>query len=147
MKIAIINGPNLNLLGKRKPEVYGNDSLKSITDAASKRARQLKLEVWAVQSNSEGELVDAVQRAARECGGIIINAAAYSHSSIALRDALEAAQLPVIEVHLSNIYQREAFRRHSYVSEVARGVVCGLGGHGYVLAVEGMAQLLGSNAE
>lgn len=140
--IAIINGPNLNLLGSRRPEVYGTDTLDGILQRVAARATALGVGLSTFQSSSEGALVDEIQRAARECAGIVINGAAYSHTSIAIRDALEASEKPVIEVHLSNVYAREPFRHHSYISAVARGVVCGFGGHSYVLALEAMVELL-----
>jgi 3-dehydroquinate dehydratase-2 len=142
MRIALINGPNLNLLGTRRPEVYGSDSLDDIVQSVSQRARDLNLEVWPYQSNGEGELVSAVQEAAKTCSGIIINPAAYSHTSIAIRDALEACELPVIEVHISNVFAREPFRHHSMISPVARGIIVGLGARGYLLAVDALAQIL-----
>jgi 3-dehydroquinate dehydratase-2 len=143
MQIAFINGPNLNLLGTRRPEVYGSDSLDDIVQAVSHRARDWSLGVWSYQSNVEGELVSAVQEAAKSCVGIVINPAAYSHTSIAIRDALEASELPVIEVHISNVFARESFRHHSMISPVARGVIVGLGANGYLLAVDALAHILG----
>jgi 3-dehydroquinate dehydratase-2 len=144
MKIALVNGPNLNLLGRRKPEIYGEQSLEAIVESVLHRAKDIAMDIWAYQSNHEGQLVDAVQQAASTCSGIIINPAAYSHTSIAIRDALEASELPIIEVHLSNVYAREAFRHHSYTSEVAKGVIAGLGAHGYVLAVDALARIMGA---
>ena len=144
--IAVINGPNLNLLGRRSPEIYGTDSLENIVQNVQAYAREAKFDLLHVQSNLEGELVEAVQRASLECAGIIINAAGYSHTSVALRDAVEAAEVPVIEVHLSNIFAREHFRRHSYISEVADGVICGLGAQGYVLAFGALLQLVKRNS-
>jgi 3-dehydroquinate dehydratase-2 len=142
-KITVINGPNLNLLGSRKPKIYGSDTLDMIVAKMEDEALALGFDLEAHQSNSEGILVDIVQQSAKRSKGLIINPGAYSHTSIALRDALEAAELPTIEVHLSNIHRREAFRRHSYISEVASGVIVGLGGAGYVLAVRALATLLG----
>jgi 3-dehydroquinate dehydratase-2 len=143
MQIALINGPNLNLLGKRRPDVYGADSLEDIVNSVTQRAKDWKLTVWSYQSNVEGELVGAIQEAAKNCSGIIINPAAYSHTSIAIRDALEASELPVIEVHISNVFAREPFRHHSVISAVARGVIVGLGAKGYVLAMDALGHLLG----
>jgi 3-dehydroquinate dehydratase-2 len=143
MQIALLNGPNLNLLGTRRPEVYGSDSLDDIVQAVLHRARDWNLGVWSYQSNGEGELVSAVQEAAKSCVGIVINPAAYSHTSIAIRDALEASELPVIEVHISNVFARESFRHHSMISPVARGVIVGLGANGYLLAVDALAHILG----
>jgi 3-dehydroquinate dehydratase-2 len=139
--ILVLNGPNLNLLGVREPEIYGRMTLADIEDACRRRAAALNLAVEFRQSNHEGELVDWIQRAREGHAALIINAGAYTHTSIALLDALVAADMPVIEVHLSNIFQRETFRRHSYISTVAHGVVCGFGGFGYELALEAVAHL------
>jgi 3-dehydroquinate dehydratase-2 len=140
--ILVLNGPNLNLLGLREPEIYGRETLSDIEDACLERAAELGLQLDFRQSNHEGQLVDWIHEARQTADGIILNAGAYSHTSIALLDALAAAELPVVEVHLSNIYRREPFRHHSYVSRVARGVICGFGGHGYELALTAMARLL-----
>ncbi len=140
--ILVINGPNLNLLGTREPEIYGTttlDDLKAVTTAQAKRHG---LAADFRQSNDEGELVTWIQDARTSAAGIIINAAAYTHTSVAILDALQACGKPVIEVHLSNIFKRESFRHHSYVSPAATGVICGLGAQGYVLAVDAMADLL-----
>jgi len=141
-RILILNGPNLNLLGTREPEIYGRQTLAEIGAACEARARALGLEVEMRQSNSEGDLVGWVQEAAGRFAGIIINPAAYTHTSVAIPDALRFTGLPVIEVHLSNIFRREPFRHHSYVSPAADGVLCGLGADGYVLALEAMAGLV-----
>lgn len=140
--ILILNGPNLNLLGSRQPEIYGHESLADIEAACRRHAHSLGLAVDFRQSNHEGELVDWIQQARGRSAGIIINPAAYSHTSIALLDALLAVELPAVEVHLSNIHQRDAFRRHSYVSQVARGVICGFGSHGYILALDAIKHLV-----
>jgi 3-dehydroquinate dehydratase-2 len=140
--ILVLNGPNLNLLGVREPSVYGRETLAEIEEACLERAARLGLAIDFRQTNSEGQLIDWVQEARETADGIVINAGGYSHSSVALMDALSAAELPVIEVHLSNIHRRETFRHHSYVSRVARGVILGLGGQGYELALEAMARLL-----
>jgi len=140
--ILVLNGPNLNLLGLREPEIYGRETLSDIEEACLERAAELGLQLDFRQSNHEGQLVDWIHEARQTADGIILNAGAYSHTSIALLDALAAAELPVVEVHLSNIYRREPFRHHSYISRVARGVICGLGGHGYELALTAMARLL-----
>ena len=140
--VWVLNGPNLNLLGTREPSVYGRQNLADIEAACRKRAEALGLDVDFRQSNSEGALIDWVQAARGVAAGIVINAAGYTHTSIALMDALSAAELPVIEVHLSNIHRREEFRHHSYISPVARGVIVGLGGHGYELALDALARLL-----
>lgn len=139
--VLILNGPNLNLLGEREPEIYGRESLADIEAACHAKARDLGLAVDFRQSNSEAEMVDIIQKARKDAAGIIVNAGALSHTSIAILDALLAAQAPVIEVHLSNIYRREDFRRSSYVSQGAKGVICGLGSHGYLLALEAVAKL------
>lgn len=140
--IVVLNGPNLNLLGQREPEIYGRGSLEDIKAATHARAKTHGLETDFRQSNDEGELVTAIQEARNSAAGIIINAAAYTHTSVAILDALLACDLPVIEVHLSNIYKREEFRHHSYVSRAATGVICGFGAHGYELAVDAMANIL-----
>ncbi len=142
--ILIINGPNLNLLGTRQPEVYGHDTLETIEAACAELASQLGLEVDFRQSNNEGEIVDWIQESRTSHAGLIINAGAYTHTSVAILDALLAVDSPVIEVHLSNIYQRDEFRQNSYVSKAALGVICGLGAHGYELALEALARHLGS---
>lgn len=140
--VYVLNGPNLNLLGKREPEVYGRDTLDDVAARARARAKALKLEIDFRQSNHEGELIDWVQEARGKGAGIIINAGGLTHSSVALLDALLASELPVIEVHLSNIFRRDSFRTHSYISLAATGVICGLGATGYELALDGMAQLV-----
>src|SRR6266511_1156688 len=146
-KILVLNGPNLNLLGTREPTIYGRTTLVDIEEACRRRAGALELEVEFRQSNHEGELVGWIQQARGTYQAMIVNAGAYTHSSIAILDALAAADLPVIEVHLSNIFRREAFRHHSYVSTISRGMVCGFGGFGYELALEAAAQLLRLAAE
>ena len=142
--ILVLNGPNLNLLGLREPEIYGHETLADIEESCLEQAAELGLSVDFRQSNHEGQLVDWIQEARENADGIILNAGAYTHTSVAILDALNAAALPVIEVHLSNIYRREEFRHHSYVSRAARGVICGLGGHGYELALMALARLLRS---
>jgi 3-dehydroquinate dehydratase-2 len=143
-KILVANGPNLNLLGEREPAVYGRTTLADIEKSCRRRAKSLGLAVDFRQSNHEGELVTWIQEARRGHGGIIINAGAYSHTSVAILDALQAFEAPIIEVHLSNIFRREAFRHHSYVSRAASGVICGFGGFGYVLAVDAIARQIES---
>jgi 3-dehydroquinate dehydratase II len=140
--VLILNGPNLNMLGVREPELYGSETLADIEAACLERASDLNLTVEFKQSNIEGELVGWIQAARIEHDAIIINPAAYTHTSVAILDALVLTQLPVIEVHLSNIHRREAFRHHSYVSQAAKGVICGLGGHGYVLALDAIARII-----
>jgi 3-dehydroquinate dehydratase-2 len=146
-KILVLNGPNLNLLGTREPTIYGRTTLADIEAACRRRGATLDLEVEFRQSNHEGELVGWIQQARGTYQALIVNAGAYTHSSIAILDALAAVDLPVIEVHLSNIFRREAFRHHSYVSTIAHGMVCGFGGFGYELALEAAAQLLRLAAE
>jgi len=137
MKILIINGPNLNLLGQREPEIYGSASLKDINAEISKEARQYNFNPEYLQSNYEGEIIDWLQNAAAEnFSGIIINPAAFTHTSVAIRDAFLAVALPFIEIHLTNIHAREAFRAHSYFSDIAQGVIAGLGAQGYALALK-----------
>jgi 3-dehydroquinate dehydratase II len=140
--VFILNGPNLNLLGMREPDIYGSETLVDIDARCQARARSLNLQVEARQSNSEADLIGWIQDAHSGASGIIINAAAYSHTSVALHDALRLAGVPVIEVHLSNIYKREPFRHYSHVSPVAHGVICGFGALGYELALEALAELL-----
>ncbi len=140
--ILILNGPNLNMLGVREPSIYGKETLQEIVTAAARRATELGLLTDARQSNHEGDLVTWIQQARTEHDGIIINPAGYTNTSIAILDALLLSDLPVIEVHLSNIHRREEFRHMSYISKAATGVICGLGGYGYVLAVEAMARIL-----
>ena len=140
--IYVLNGPNLNMLGLREPAIYGHDTLDDIAGLARARAQSLGLAVDFRQSNIEGELVNWVQEARTKARGIILNAGGYTHTSVALLDALQAAELPVIEVHLSNIFRRDQFRQHSYISLAATGVICGLGAKGYELALEAMAGLL-----
>ena len=142
--VYVLNGPNLNLLGVRQPEIYGRATLDDIEKMAKAKGEALGLAVEFRQSNHEGQLVDWVQEARTQASGLIVNAAGLSHTSIALLDALQASELPVIEVHLSNIFRREDYRTHSYVSIAAKGVICGLGAKGYELALEAMADLLGS---
>jgi 3-dehydroquinate dehydratase-2 len=139
--IFLINGPNLNLLGTRKVEVYGTTTLAELVAMVEAEAALHGFALTAVQSNHEGGLVDAIHAARAGGFGIVINPGAYSHTSVAIRDAIEGVALPTIEVHLSNIYAREPFRRHSFVSEVARGVITGLGPVGYLLAVRALATL------
>ncbi len=142
LPVYVLNGPNLNLLGAREPEVYGRMTLAEIGKAVEARARTHGLGVTFRQSNHEGELVDWIQEARSRSCGVILNAAAYSHTSVAIHDALRALDRPLIEVHLSNPYTREPFRHHSYVSPVATGVICGLKDTGYLLAVDALASLL-----
>jgi len=137
--ILVLNGPNLNLLGTRQPEIYGRTTLADIEEMCRAKADTLGIAVSCVQSNHEGALVDAIHAARGQHDGIILNAGAYTHTSIALMDAISSVGLPVIELHLSNVHAREAYRHRSYISAVALGVICGLGARGYVLAIEALA--------
>ena len=145
--VFILNGPNLNLLGVREPAVYGHDTLADIEERCLARAAALDVQIEFRQTNHEGQLVDWIQEARENADGIILNAGAYTHTSIAILDALKAAELPVIEVHLSNIYRRETFRHTSYVSAAANGIICGFGSHGYVLALAAMARLIAAETK
>ena len=140
--ILVINGPNLNRLGAREPHISGRATLDDIKVACVGRAKERDLTIDFRQSNAEGEIIGWIQAARGNSDGIIINAAGYTHTSIAIMDALSAADQPVIEVHISNIFKREDFRHHSYISAVATGVICGLGPHGYLLAIDAMADLV-----
>lgn len=140
--ILIANGPNLNMLGVRQPEIYGAETLGDIEAACVERGAALGFEVDFRQTNMEGELVTWLQEARTGHDGIILNAGAYTHTSVALYDALMLAETPTIEVHLSNIYRREAFRHQSYISPAATGIICGLGSQGYLLALDALARVL-----
>jgi 3-dehydroquinate dehydratase-2 len=144
--VFLINGPNLNLLGKREPELYGRETLADVEAAAAKTAAELGLKLVCRQTNREYEIVDWVQEARDKAAAIVINPGAYSHTSIAILDALNAFGGPVIEVHVSNIHKREEFRRHSFVSLRADAVIAGCGAQGYVLALQRVARLLGAKA-
>jgi 3-dehydroquinate dehydratase-2 len=146
-RALILNGPNLNMLGVREPSIYGRETLDDIAGLCKSRADGLNLQLDFRQSNLEGELVTWIQQARGTAAGIIINPGAYGHTSIALLDALLIAELPVIEVHLSNIFRREEFRHHTYVSQAASGVICGLGAQGYLLALDALATLLKSKKD
>ena len=138
MKILIIHGPNLNMLGKREPEIYGEETLADINSSIESLAGELGVEVGFFQSNSEGEIVDKIQDAASEYSGIVINPGAYTHTSIAIRDAILSSEITVVEVHISNVHKREEFRHKSYVSGVALGVVSGFGIDSYFLGLRGL---------
>ena len=140
--VFVLNGPNLNLLGVRDPSIYGHDTLADIESRCLTRATVLDVQIDFRQTNHEGQLVDWIHEARESADGIVLNAGALTHTSVAVLDALSAAGLPVIEVHLSNIFRREPFRHHSYVSLAARGVICGLGPQGYELALEAIASLI-----
>jgi 3-dehydroquinate dehydratase-2 len=141
-KILVIHGPNLNMLGTREPNIYGHQTLEEIDTALQAQAERLGLHIEAFQSNHEGDIVDKIQQAQDSFHGIIINPAAYTHTSIAIRDALSLLNIPVIEVHLSNIYKRESFRRTSMISAVVTAQISGFGSQGYLLALEGLAQVI-----
>ena len=141
-EILVLNGPNLNMLGVREPDIYGYETLADIEDLCNDRARSLGLTIDFRQSNFEGELVTIIQKSRDTAAGIIINGAGYTHTSVAILDALRTSELPVIELHLSNIHAREAFRHKSYIAQAAVGIICGFGAHGYVLAIDAMARLI-----
>lgn len=136
MKVLILNGPNLNLLGTRKPEIYGKTTLADIGENLQKFAAENDLELTFMQSNHEGVLIDAIQQAKGNYDYLVINAAAYTHTSVAIRDAVEAVEIPAIEVHLSNIHAREEFRHHSYLAPVCVGQICGFGQYSYLMALQ-----------
>ncbi len=142
MRILVLHGPNLNLTGLREPETYGRTSLAEIDERLRRLASELGAELESLQSNHEGVLIDRIQAARGDCDGIVINAGGLTHTSVGLRDALVASELPVVEVHLSNVYAREAFRRRSLVADVAVGQVVGLGAIGYELALRALADRL-----
>jgi 3-dehydroquinate dehydratase-2 len=141
-KILVINGPNLNMLGKREPGIYGRQTLDEINARLTARAKKLDLELEAFQSNYEGHIVEKIQQARDTFDGILINPAAYTHTSVAIRDALVMLDIPVVEIHLSNIQKREPFRHTSLISDIVQAHISGFGPHGYILALEGLAQIL-----
>ena len=140
--IYVLNGPNLNLLGSREPEVYGKETLDDVRARCERRAAALGFSIDFRQSNHEGELVAWIQEARGGAAGLIVNAGAFTHTSIAMLDALLACSVPSVEVHLSNIFTREPFRHHSYISKAVKGVICGFGAQGYELAIEALAAML-----
>lgn len=142
MKISVFNGPNLNLLGTREPGIYGADTLADVEAACRATARDLGVDLEVLQSNHEGALVDAFHAARDTSDGVVINAGAYTHTSIALRDAISATQLPTVELHLSNTHAREAFRHHSMIAPVCVGLILGFGANGYPLAITALVQHL-----
>ena len=145
--VFVLNGPNLNLLGTREPEIYGHETLRDVDRLCNARAAAIGLSVDFRQTNLEGELVGWIQEARTAASGIVLNAGAYTHTSVAIYDALKLCGLPIVEVHLSNVYKREPFRHKSYVSGVASGVICGFGGHGYELALDALGRLINSGSK
>ncbi|WP_312386786.1 type II 3-dehydroquinate dehydratase [Pseudomonas sp.] len=145
-RILVLNGPNLNLLGTREPEQYGRETLADLANSCADSARNLGLDIEFRQTNHEGELIDWIHAARGRCAGIVINPGAWTHTSVAIRDALVASELPVIEVHLSNVHKREPFRHISFVSSIAVGVICGLGSHGYRMALAHFGQMFAEQA-
>ncbi len=146
MHILVLHGPSLNLLGTREPEIYGHQTLDDINAAIKAHGQTLGLSVECRQSNHEGQLIDWVHGARETAQGLIINAGAYTHTSVALADAVTAVSLPLVEVHLSNIFAREAFRHHSWLSPVAIGLICGFGAQGYLLALDALARRFSTKA-
>ena len=142
--ILVLNGPNLNLLGTRQPEFYGRTTLRDVEDLCMAAGKRLGIVIDFRQSNQEGTLVDWIHEAGGSRSGVVINAGAFTHTSIALMDAIAAVDLPVAEVHLSNIHKREEFRHLSYISKVSMGMICGFGAYGYVLAIEALAHHFGT---
>ena len=146
--IYVLNGPNLNLLGRREPKIYGRATLKDVEVLCRKTAAEYKLAVEFRQSNHEGQIVDWIQEAgAKKAAGIVLNPGGYTHTSVAIHDAIKAVSVPVIEVHVSNIHARESFRHQSYVSPVAKAMICGFGVIGYALAITGLAGTIGAKSK
>ena len=141
-KIIILNGPNLNLLGEREKKQYGSFTLKDIEKSCQEFASKNNISLSLYQSNIEGELVEIIQNSRKEQHGIIINAGGYTHTSVAIHDALKIIKIPIIELHISNIYNREEFRHKSLISKVAKGIICGFGADGYIMALKAMSKLL-----
>jgi 3-dehydroquinate dehydratase II len=142
LKIQVLHGPNLNLLGKREPEIYGRQTLETINQMLTEEARRLQVAIEFFQSNHEGALVDQIQAGLGQIQGILINPGAYTHTSVAIRDALAAVAIPTVEVHLSNIHQREPFRHHSYIAPIAVGQICGFGAESYRLGLQALVSHL-----
>jgi 3-dehydroquinate dehydratase II len=145
--VYLLNGPNLNLLGKRQPAIYGHETLADVESECRAVAAELRLEIEFRQSNAEHQLIDWIHEARERAGGMIINPAAFTHTSIAILDALATCEFPIIEVHISNVHNREAFRHHSYVSTIASGVIAGFGTQGYQLALQRIARLMDGKKE
>ena len=141
-RILVVHGPNLNMLGKREPDIYGHESLDEINNQLLEKGRELGIDVETFQSNHEGILVEKIQQAVGTCDGLLINPAAYTHTSIAIRDALALLSYPVVEIHLSNIHRREPFRHNSMIADVVSARISGFGSYGYILALEGLAKIL-----
>ena len=146
-KILIMNGPNLNLLGEREPNIYGHETLNSINDMIDEKARSMGYEPVFFQSNSEGSLIDRLHESRKDCAGVILNAGAYTHYSYAIRDAISAIRIPVIEVHLSNVNGRDEFRKNSVIAPVCRGAIAGFGSFSYILALYALDNILGGADE
>jgi len=142
--VYVLNGPNLNLLGKRQPEIYGRETLADLESECRRTAGELGLDIEFRQTNAESQLIDWIHEARGRAAGIVINPAAFTHTSVAVLDALSTCEFPILEVHISNIHQREEFRHHSFVSRVAAGVISGFGTQGYALAIQRLARLIGS---
>ena len=145
--VYVLNGPNLNLLGKRQPAIYGHETLADVEAQCRTAAQTLGLEITFRQSNAEFQLIDWIHEAREQAGGLVINPAAFTHTSVAILDALSACEFPIIEVHISNVHRREAFRHHSYVSSVASGVIAGFGSQGYPFALRRLARLMDDNSD
>ena len=145
--VYVLNGPNLNLLGKREPAIYGDETLADVEAECRDTAKELGLEIEFRQSNAEFELINWIHEARERAGGMVINPAAFTHTSIAILDALNACEFPIIEVHISNVHRREEFRHHSYVSHAAAGVIAGCGTQGYLFALQRLARLIGATSE
>lgn len=141
-KVLVIHGPNLNMLGTREPEIYGTQTLDDINDGMNEIAIDLGIELMFFQSNSEGDIVTKIQQAMGKINGIIINAGGYTHTSVAIADAISAVKIPTVEVHLSNLFARETFRHHSYLSPVCVGLICGFGSNSYLLAVSAIDEIM-----
>ncbi|GDX37617.1 3-dehydroquinate dehydratase [Candidatus Pelagibacterales bacterium] len=145
MNIVIINGPNLNLLGEREPKIYGKETLKSIEKKCKEHAKKNKIKIDFFQSNIEGEIVTKIQKSRAKFDGLIINAAAFTHTSVAILDALNLVKIPKIEIHISNIFNREEFRHKSLISGAVNGLICGLGSYGYILSIDAIKKIIKDN--